>query len=161
MSIRVCGDARLPYLNQVFQVYCVAYASIGTHYKNPYELFDKTFLWDIELNNKNISAFMLYRMTEFGLKSVAMATDSSLKGKFQLINLLRMLGNEGYFGEMSGMPAVIAHKLNLPIVHVNRVESILKKKINPLSPVTYARHISGLNEVKEKTMFGVPFGVLA
>lgn len=159
MSIlkRICGDERLSLLNQAFELANLSYKRVGLQYPSAEFLFNKTFVWDVYLTNNKLVAFMGFKVTNFGLKAVVMASDKKLCSKLKLINLMNQLKNEGYYGEMSGTPAAIAHRLFIPVVHVSRVIEIMpKKEIYPIDNITYRRHISGLS-VKEKQMFGVPF----
>lgn len=153
---RLSGIEREKFAMAAFIVCHYAYAEIGCQYNNSEHLLNESHVWDVAFEGSFLISFIAYKETPFGLKAVAIAADESLLSRLAAVQMMKRIGERGHYGEMSDTPAAIARKLNLPMVKVEKVKRILDKEIFPLDDYVYSRRISGINEIKQKIMFGLP-----
>lgn len=106
----------------------------------------------------HLSHVSIYKMTKFGRKKIASATDRSEQGKKDYVQGeredIRQADRHAY-SEVSHAPEAIKRKLGAPIVPNDKVSEILNKKIEPdANGEHYVRELGGTPH--RKVMMGNP-----
>jgi len=162
--IRVGGASLSAFAEDVFQMYEGAYREFGLQYFHARDLLEDNLAFDLITNSTgDILAFVVWRMTDFGYKTVASGSIRSPdgrkahpEGKKAWIASHRRLKSRGYYSELSEQLAYFADKEQVPSIPVAIAARILPHELTLVSEFIYQRDIfvNGQPEKKTKQMKG-------
>ena len=142
--------------SELFTTYLRTYEKLGTHLKNPMELFEYNRWILVRDGDDKLVAFVIFKTTPWGLKLGVVGSDGSRRGKECLLALLTMALNvEGVYGEIS--PPLEDKLTNkIPLVSARTASKVLEKDIEPEADgYHYRRDIKGIGS-QTKLLVGRP-----